>query len=594
MTYAYDNYVQLPVVDLYDTNVMKMAIEAAKDMYNKGQDQIKDFYKTYGDFMSPFAKDMEAYGQMMGGVRDLINNAYASGIDLLKSPEGRMLISKAVNSVDSGQFNLMRSNAKTGYAYLDAMQKLRSQGKYSEAQELFDIMQNGGGKTFQDFATFDNEGSHVWDRVSPIEAASLLDLTYDSYKNRTPRDLTPEDLKAAGIPYDPRYQYTGYLDSDLMKVAPGAAMALAGDPRAAFFREEAKQMVIARGEQPTEAAIEAQFQRNIANANKWALVDPTKKADVFALEDVKARNNERLEEIRHRHAIDEKDAKESDGNSGGYLQGLAISARAQQLGASGIYTDKKYNNDITTANQIKDPVKKQRARELARTNLMIRLLNSKSHDTGRSIYQMIKELDRGKPGSEGRDVVNNVLSNFAATGNNKLNREVVLESLGFEPGNEAGTYNIPEGSRVLSPHQLLNNIINFGSGDFKEKQSLLKAIQNNANTENDIWGPNWFQSTTNSIANRTSTIKLSTSGKNTIVAPDEHGVDRLYMKVNTIGTSFSHGDHAGFWVETPITYGTSDIGVTSDNTPLIQGSEETEGKLFGNSQRKEAFENRRD
>ena len=68
----------------------------------------------------------------------------------------------------------------------------------------------------------------------------MLDLTFDSYKGRTPRDLTADDLRAAGIPYDSRYQYTGYLDSDLMKVAPGAAMSIAADPRAAYFRNLAE------------------------------------------------------------------------------------------------------------------------------------------------------------------------------------------------------------------------------------------------------------------------------------------------------------------------------------------------------------------
>ena len=120
MTYAYDNYVQYPVADLYDSAIMQMAISAARDMYDKGQEQMKDFYKTYGDFISPFAKDMERYGQMIGGVRDIINSAYANGIDLLKSPEGRMLLSKVTNSINPAEFNMMRANAKTGYAYLEA------------------------------------------------------------------------------------------------------------------------------------------------------------------------------------------------------------------------------------------------------------------------------------------------------------------------------------------------------------------------------------------------------------------------------------------------------------------------------------------
>ena len=42
MTYAYDDWVQLPTKDLYDTAIMKMAIEAAKDMYDKGEAKTKE------------------------------------------------------------------------------------------------------------------------------------------------------------------------------------------------------------------------------------------------------------------------------------------------------------------------------------------------------------------------------------------------------------------------------------------------------------------------------------------------------------------------------------------------------------------------
>lgn len=319
MIYAYDQALQLPTVDLYDTQMMAMAINAAKDMYDRGQEQVKNFYTKYGDFMSPFAKDMERYGQMMGNVRNLINDAYARGIDLVKSPEGRALIQRAVYSVDPYEYNLMRSNAKTGYQYLDAIQKLRSQGKYSEAQELFDIAQTGG-KNFSDFSTFDREGAHVWDRTSPIEATSLLDLTFNSYKNRTPRDLTVADfVESNGLKpgmFDRRYQYTGYLDSDLMKVAPGAAMSIAADPRAAYFRDLAEQKVAARGGNYTQADVDAQFYRDIADANKWALVDPTKKVDEYAMQAQKAADAIKLEGIRAANDIQIANIKAGNGPGG--------------------------------------------------------------------------------------------------------------------------------------------------------------------------------------------------------------------------------------------------------------------------------------
>ena len=47
MVYANDQWVQLPTKDLYDTQMMAIAINAAKDMYEKGQQEIKDFNKLY-------------------------------------------------------------------------------------------------------------------------------------------------------------------------------------------------------------------------------------------------------------------------------------------------------------------------------------------------------------------------------------------------------------------------------------------------------------------------------------------------------------------------------------------------------------------
>jgi hypothetical protein len=123
----------------------------------------------------------------------------------------------------------------------------------------------------------------------------------DSYKGRTARALIEEDFKdqrLKGYKYDPNYQWSGYLYSDLLKNAPGASLALAGDPRAAFFRDQAKQMVIARGEEPTAAAVEQQFQKNIADANTWALIDPIKKAYEFALDTHRTMNDNWLDKQR--------------------------------------------------------------------------------------------------------------------------------------------------------------------------------------------------------------------------------------------------------------------------------------------------------
>lgn len=347
MVYAYDNWVQLPTKDIYDTQMMVMAINAAKDMYEKGQDEIKDFTKTYGDFMSPFAKDMERYGEMVGGVRDTINRMYAAGIDPLRSAEGRAMLSRLTNSIDPAEFNMMRANAKTGYAYLDAIQDLRRKGKYSEAQELFDIMQTGGLgtdsegnsiNTFENFSTAGRGGWNSFTRTSPIEAATLQELTKGGYVGRTARLLSAADFDDPRLrgkyTYDPRYEWSGYLYSDLLKGAPGAVMSASADPRMAYFRNIAEQKVAASGRPYTQADVEAQFQRDVADANTWALIDPTRKADAFAVADQSFRNQmalqndaqafqremaqqaakDKLDQIRARYGLKTEGGKAIDNN----------------------------------------------------------------------------------------------------------------------------------------------------------------------------------------------------------------------------------------------------------------------------------------
>ena len=56
MIYANDQWIQLPTRDIYDTSIMMASINAAKDMYEKGVQQVKDFQKDYGDFISQLNK----------------------------------------------------------------------------------------------------------------------------------------------------------------------------------------------------------------------------------------------------------------------------------------------------------------------------------------------------------------------------------------------------------------------------------------------------------------------------------------------------------------------------------------------------------
>lgn len=164
MITAYDNWVQMPTMDIYNTNLMLASIQAAKDMYDKGQKRLDDFYDKYGDFMSPFSKDMEAYGNMIGNINNKIDWMYANGIDPLRSEEGRQMVSQLTRSVNPGEFNRMRTNAKLGFEYLKNIEEAKLKGTYDEDYEKWRLSkENGGPGQFADFSS----ANGMWNIAGP-------------------------------------------------------------------------------------------------------------------------------------------------------------------------------------------------------------------------------------------------------------------------------------------------------------------------------------------------------------------------------------------------------------------------------------------
>lgn len=260
MTYAYDDYVQMPTKDLYDTAVMKMAIEAAKDMYDKGQAQMENFYKTYGDFMSPFAADMQKYGAAMDYVRKTVNDAYARGIDLFKSPEGRAIVAQLSHSIDPGWYNRARANAKVGYAYLDSLKEAMKNGTYDRDFQNFVLSkENGGPGTFEDFSS-DNG---MWNISGVSKFQDLNQWTHHLFDNMQ-------------LTYDPELSKAtpGFLayskNKDVMnQIAANNMATLANTDMGKYMIDRYAQQFKARG-YSDDKALEAAFdmlQRNIVNAN---------------------------------------------------------------------------------------------------------------------------------------------------------------------------------------------------------------------------------------------------------------------------------------------------------------------------------------
>ena len=64
---------------------MLAAVNAARDMYNRNEQRIKEFNEKYGDFTTPIIADQDWYNrEMLGKVYGTINDIYAQGGDPLR------------------------------------------------------------------------------------------------------------------------------------------------------------------------------------------------------------------------------------------------------------------------------------------------------------------------------------------------------------------------------------------------------------------------------------------------------------------------------------------------------------------------------
>lgn len=308
MVYSRDQWIQLPVRDLYDSQIMLASINAARDMYEKGQQQVKDFQKDYGDFYSPIQKDMDWYNKnVINGSKDVINSLYDKGIDPLRSAEGRAAISRFVNNIPTGDINKLKMGSKIAQEYLRNRAMLEAQNKYNDDFEKY----VNGGKSIEDWDTL-KDG--VWTRQSPSEFTTLKAATENWFNNRTPHALTKDDVVSFGMPYDKNYDYTGYTYKDLTNVASKNTPGWIGSPIANYYRHIAKQQLLNEGvKDPTNAQVETRLQQNVADANKEWIVNPIKQVNEYAKMDkqfaqqasMQARgfqHDKEMEAIRNRNA----------------------------------------------------------------------------------------------------------------------------------------------------------------------------------------------------------------------------------------------------------------------------------------------------
>ena len=211
MVYAYDQEVQLPIMSLYDTQMMLSQISAAKDMYEKAAQEMKDFKKEYGDFYSSRPADMDWYRNEYGKIKNTMDQLYAQGLDL-RSPEFRSAMARARDSFDIAEYNRRKKSAANYDIYLQNLAKLDAAGKYNPKMEDAIIRSLGL-----------NDPNKIWDRLSPSIYQDQIEIT-DNVFDKMDDDFIETDKNGIdwyGVSRDRRTQALDAAIGDILNTPSG-------------------------------------------------------------------------------------------------------------------------------------------------------------------------------------------------------------------------------------------------------------------------------------------------------------------------------------------------------------------------------------
>lgn len=257
----YDEPVAVPIVDLLDSSMMQMYVNAAKGEYERAYNEQKEFAKEFGDLYSPSTSLNQAYyDQTRGRVQKAMDYLYQNGIDPLRSQEGRAYIQKVIREIPYQQIANWKSDAENMKLYNKSAAALMAEGKYDK--EYADYML--GEQGLSPMERFDPYGDQRWTAVSPSEYKPLDTLTKSYSDAIKPTLLTKADVESLGQTYDPNNDYLGISYGQINNAADKAAVALSASPQGKFEMQRLKQQMQTLGLNTTEEDVQKAFADKIA------------------------------------------------------------------------------------------------------------------------------------------------------------------------------------------------------------------------------------------------------------------------------------------------------------------------------------------
>lgn len=329
--------------DIFDPTTAQMFLNAQQNYVNamrqdylQGVQDMKDFIKENRDFTSPFSKDSENYYNLtMGGANQLMDSLREQGIDPLRSVEGRNAIQRYIMSRPYGELTKLKQSAEIGKEYLKEIARLKEMGKYDQEFEDF-ATKLENGTPFSEYDTI--AAGKSWQRSAPYQYQDLQKDTDNWYNGSQPLykgmqggnrvyELNMDDLKKMAEPY-----IQGYINTTI------------GKYRISKIKDQLQRSAIMSGKMYTpnelqDAAVNV-LKDNIANAQRKYLRKKTFEADPFALDDHRTAN-----EI---YAYKEKAKYETEQSGNKYSEPDIFKEADAKVNNDGVYFEKKnmYNHKI--------------------------------------------------------------------------------------------------------------------------------------------------------------------------------------------------------------------------------------------------------
>ena len=263
MILGYEQPVDIPVMSIYDKDMMKMYLGALREDYKEGVQEMKDYNKMVSDFYSPSRKDNESwYNITKKPIVDYLN----ANPDAIRSVEGRSWIRNFINSRPYKDMADIRQTAEVGRQFQKALAEMKAKGLFNP--EMEDMINPVG---LEDWDTLQNG---VWTKPSPTAFQTLNQFTSSMFDNLKDTDL--------GVsPIDKRYRRKGVTEDQMRPIVNYKMDDLLSSDLGKYYYAKAKEELQAEGNaEPADSQIRKRFADNIITANKRIHV--IDEADEFA------------------------------------------------------------------------------------------------------------------------------------------------------------------------------------------------------------------------------------------------------------------------------------------------------------------------